>query len=46
MIASGPARRRRTPELQPVLTLLQGLAEREFEQLVVEQPGLRLEVRR
>jgi oxaloacetate decarboxylase alpha subunit len=45
MIAAGPARRSRTPELQPLLALLRGLAEREFEQVVVERPDFRLELR-
>jgi oxaloacetate decarboxylase alpha subunit len=46
MLVAGPSPRRRNPELQPVLALLRGLAERgPFERLVLERPGLRLELR-
>jgi oxaloacetate decarboxylase alpha subunit len=45
MVAAGPARRRRTPELQPLLALLRGLAERDFAQLAIERPDFRLELR-
>jgi oxaloacetate decarboxylase alpha subunit len=45
MVAAGPAPRRRTPELQPLLALLRGLAERDFQQLVIERPDFRLELR-
>jgi oxaloacetate decarboxylase alpha subunit len=46
MLASGPAPRRRNPELQSLLALLRGLGERApFAQLVVERPDFRLELR-
>jgi oxaloacetate decarboxylase alpha subunit len=45
MVAAGPARRRRTPEVAPVVKLLRGLAERPaFEQLQVEQDDFKLTV--
>jgi oxaloacetate decarboxylase alpha subunit len=47
MISAGPARRHYNPELAPVLSLLRGLAGRDVpQQLVVEQPGWRLTLRR
>ena len=47
MISAGPARRHYNPELAPVLSLLRGLAGRSVpEQIVVEQPGWRLSLRR
>jgi oxaloacetate decarboxylase alpha subunit len=47
MISAGPARRHYNPELAPVLALLRGLAGRSVpEQIVVEQPGWRLSLRR
>jgi oxaloacetate decarboxylase alpha subunit len=46
MLAAGPSPRRRNPDLQPVLALLRGLAERgPFERLALERPGFRLELR-
>jgi oxaloacetate decarboxylase alpha subunit len=45
MVAAGPARRRRTPELQPLLALLEGLAERDLQQVAIERPDFRLELR-
>jgi oxaloacetate decarboxylase alpha subunit len=45
MLAAGPAPRRRPPELQPLLALLHGLAERDIQQVVIERPDLKLELR-
>jgi oxaloacetate decarboxylase (Na+ extruding) subunit alpha len=47
MVSAGPARRHYNPELAPVLSLLRGLAGRDVpQQLVIEQPGWRLTLRR
>ena len=47
MLAAGPAGRHYNPEVVPVNELLRGLRERtDTDELVVEQPGFRLELRR
>jgi oxaloacetate decarboxylase alpha subunit len=47
MLAAGPARRHYNPDVEPLLGLLRGLAERPVpSRLVVSKPGLRLELRR
>jgi oxaloacetate decarboxylase (Na+ extruding) subunit alpha len=47
MISAGPARQHYNPQLAPVLSLLRGLAGRSVpDQIVVEQPGWRLTLRR
>jgi oxaloacetate decarboxylase alpha subunit len=47
MLAAGPAGTRYNPELEPVLALLRGLATRpRIAELVVDKPGLRMELRR
>ena len=45
MVAAGPARLHRTPELQPLLALLQGLAERDLQRVAIERPDFKLELR-
>jgi oxaloacetate decarboxylase alpha subunit len=47
MVVAGPARRRRTPELQPLVALLSGLSERPpLQHLRLERPDFTLEIRR
>jgi oxaloacetate decarboxylase alpha subunit len=45
MVAAGPAPRRRNPQLQPLLALLGGLAERDLRHVVIERPDFKLELR-
>lgn len=46
MLAAGPARRHYDPSMQPLLTLLRGVAARvPAAQLVFDKPGLHLELR-
>jgi len=46
MLAAGPARRHYNPSMQPLLSLLRGVASRApAAELVLDKPGLHLELR-